>query len=1067
MKKVNIKTKLLTDTLIQKYSDDRIVKNKGDINLKVDKYFDPVPEGLYDSHYFGSVYSDSCNCKLVRKQNVYCHNCGSTPLDEATRNSRFARIESPFYYSPYFKMKSLQDFILENFKIVYKLNKLTSIEGRGKLTRALDLCTIEIKIDEKYNKPVLIFGDNYKTIKKVSFEGLLSELTREGLTAESETIKKYIDKNIIVTPASMRGINITTIKGKRDLVFPRSTSIYKSIILAKTRLVKVLKEGKLSEEEKAMIIGVYRAYLRKSLLELSEFSKTSKENLARKMYSARINNSSRSVITAGPHLRVDTISLPLQNAYAMLKERFVTHLMEKNSINYMKALKMYNRGSDKLLEYFEKWIKISNPTVIMVRQPTLHKYSMMSFKIQIHKGHDLKIPLEVCGPFGGDFDGDEMGVFLVPEDTEEEVFKKMNPISLKFYDKNLKPIIMPSHGVLHGYIICSQVDFNIKPEGGKRIIVDDIEELEKLYTEEKVRLKEIVYMDGNRTTFGRAKMESILGDSLNNILGTVDDNSFATINSKNIEDLMRFIYHQKDPAGIVKDLREFVLDMSTVEGFSSLSLDQIYQGMPYKFTEELERIKENPNLTSIQKFIRINIVEKEMKEYIEDNMDPNLKQTMINSNRMKISSLLEVVLPRTTVDDDGNLLTNERSLFEGLSEEEYSAHALQNRMILNLKQVLVPRSGSLTRQMAFLAQSFEYHKELKDKNNPGILLPHYKCEGRTTVDGKIVRKSNSKKLIRVKSIAVSDKNYVCPETISKTVFPPDETSRAWGLRAATSLTEQMTQAGLSLKHSGSFVQLANKNRLIQYSDWPGSIIVDDEKSKIEVIKDGENKMDIFPLPDNFDIINKKVNSKGDLIGSSLEISSAGLNLDVMIKILKATKAKHDEGLAKNNIIMSNSYSPISGIINYNFDKGTYKIGDINMGKIDPIAVFYFPQGSKIKKYDKVQSHPVNLKWYFDNKIPLEDIYQIFRKDFTYYAGRELTEELIETLFHLIIKKDKKNGNEFLGVKKGITRGNNSFFAQVSFERAKSALSRLSSGELKFESDMFTRNILDHMIITAK
>ena len=402
MKNVNIKTKLLTDTLIQKYSEDRIVKNKGDINLKVDKYFDPVPEGLYDSHYFGSVYSDSCNCKLVRKQNVYCHNCGSTPLDEATRNSRFARIESPFYYSPYFKMKSLQDFILENFKIVYKLDKLTSIEGRGKLTRALDLCTVEIKIDKKYNKPVLIFGDNYKTIKKVSFEGLLSELTREGLTAESETIKKYIDKNIIVTPASMRGINITTIKGKRDLVFPRSTSIYKSVILAKTRLVKVLKEGKLSEEEKAMMIGVYRAYLRKSLLELSEFSKTSKENLARKMYSARINNSSRSVITAGPHLRVDTISLPLQNAYAMLKERFVTHLMEKNPINYMKALKMYNRGSDKLLEYFEKWIKISNPTVIMVRQPTLHKYSMMSFKIQIHKGHDLKIPLEVCGPFGGD-----------------------------------------------------------------------------------------------------------------------------------------------------------------------------------------------------------------------------------------------------------------------------------------------------------------------------------------------------------------------------------------------------------------------------------------------------------------------------------------------------------------------------------------------------------------------------------------------------------------------------------------------------------------------------------------
>ena len=100
--------------------------------------------------------------------------------------------------------------------------------------------------------------------------------------------------------------------------------------------------------------------------------------------------------------------------------------------------------------------------------------------------------------------------------------------------------------------------------------------------------------------------------------------------------------------------------------------------------------------------------------------------------------------------------------------------------------------------MGFLAQGLEFHKESKDPKNIGILLPHNRCEGRTTIDGKTVRKSDSKKLIRVKSVAVTKESYICPEHISRTVFDPETTSEAFGLRAATSLTEQMTQAGLTI-----------------------------------------------------------------------------------------------------------------------------------------------------------------------------------------------------------------------------------------------------------------------------
>ena len=46
--------------------------------------------------------------------------------------------------------------------------------------------------------------------------------------------------------------------------------------------------------------------------------------------------------------------------------------------------------------------------VLMNRQPSLHKGSMMAFKIKIHDDKTFKMPLEVTTSFNADFDGDEM-----------------------------------------------------------------------------------------------------------------------------------------------------------------------------------------------------------------------------------------------------------------------------------------------------------------------------------------------------------------------------------------------------------------------------------------------------------------------------------------------------------------------------------------------------------------------------------------------------------------------------------------------------------------------------------
>jgi hypothetical protein len=403
MKGLGISTVLLTDELIKKYSDDRIILNKGDINLKVDKIYEPVPGGLYDSNYFGSVLLDACNCRTVKKVNVYCHNCQSTPLDEETRNARFARIELPWYYVPYFKLKGVEKFIADNFKVKYQFEELDSVAGRGKLIKGLELGQVRIEIKEGDDKPTIILHDSYTDISKCSYEGLLNGLRKKGLGNEADELKRFIDLNVLVLPASMRGVKITTIGGKKDLTLPKPTAIYKSIIMAKEKIASVSQR---SLQEEVMIRAVLRSYVRKSLMELSEFTKSSKDNLARKMFSARVPNTFRSVITAGPELRIDEVSVPIQNAYGILKDRYLAYIMEERNLPEFKARRIYEKGSQDTLDKFEEWVTETDPKLIMVRQPTLHKYSMMSFKMKLHKGHDLKLPLEVCGPFGGDFDGD-------------------------------------------------------------------------------------------------------------------------------------------------------------------------------------------------------------------------------------------------------------------------------------------------------------------------------------------------------------------------------------------------------------------------------------------------------------------------------------------------------------------------------------------------------------------------------------------------------------------------------------------------------------------------------------
>lgn len=50
--------------------------------------------------------------------------------------------------------------------------------------------------------------------------------------------------------------------------------------------------------------------------------------------------------------------------------------------------------------------------VLLNRQPTLHRMSMMAHKVKILPFNTFRINLSVCMPYNADFDGDEMNLHI-------------------------------------------------------------------------------------------------------------------------------------------------------------------------------------------------------------------------------------------------------------------------------------------------------------------------------------------------------------------------------------------------------------------------------------------------------------------------------------------------------------------------------------------------------------------------------------------------------------------------------------------------------------------------------
>lgn len=374
-----VSLELLTDEAILDYSKsdgkDRVLFDHRDLNLKFDRV-QPYAGGVYDVDTFGSPIADRCICgKIRRPSSEPCPNCGARVFTREEGLRRFARIELPFYYLNDLRFdifKSLFDDIFAESKIVLdfmgddlKRNGYSARGAKKMGIKVFDTCQFEYNPTLKELKISEFITDE----AKCSYEGLM-KIIEEHFPTRLTEYKKLINRYYLVQPAMMRPFTLTIKDGKRIMGSHKLSIWYSDIIslccVEDKKSNQVNYEDTISKfatpGERVRYTALLRAFLNTGKKEATELLNTTKENLARGLYSVRTKNSARCPIVPSTTLAIDEIGVPRHIAYEMCREGFIKYLMSELNFTEEEAKKATKNEADnpetqKLFkEYAEKQI---------------------------------------------------------------------------------------------------------------------------------------------------------------------------------------------------------------------------------------------------------------------------------------------------------------------------------------------------------------------------------------------------------------------------------------------------------------------------------------------------------------------------------------------------------------------------------------------------------------------------------------------------------------------------------------------------------------------------------------
>ena len=190
------------------------------------------------------------------------------------------------------------------------------------------------------------------------------------------------------------------------------------------------------------------------LKSLSDMLKGKQGRFRQNLLGKRVDYSGRSVIVAGPNLRLHQCGLPKLMALELFKPFIMSRLVDRKSVQNIKAAKKYvDSMVPEVWDVLEE--VIAEHPVLLNRAPTLHRLGIQAFEPVLVEGKAIQVHPLVCHAFNADFDGDQMAVHL-PLSAEAQAEARLLMLSSNniLSPANGHPLATPSTDmVLGGYFL--------------------------------------------------------------------------------------------------------------------------------------------------------------------------------------------------------------------------------------------------------------------------------------------------------------------------------------------------------------------------------------------------------------------------------------------------------------------------------------------------------------------------------------------------------------------------------------------------------------------------------------
>lgn len=472
---------------------------------------------------------------------------------------------------------------------------------------------------------------------------------------------------------------------------------------------------------------------RRRLKSLSDLLKGKQGRFRQNLLGKRVDYSGRSVIVAGPELKIYQCGLPKMMALELFKPFVIGELIARDQAHNI-------RSATRLIELTETVVwdaldeVIKGKYVLLNRAPSLHRLSIQAFQPVLIEGRAIQLHPLVCRGFNADFDGDQMAVHLPLSEsaqTEAREIMAANRNLLKPADGS--PILDIDQDIVLG---CYYLTYE-KPNADSKVRhFSSIEEAIMALDAGKITIQSkvsIPFRGATReTTFGRIIFNEIFPEDF--------EFQDKIMTKKKLQEVMTNIYAQygqERTAEIADDLKDTGFFYATMSGISMGMTDfGAIRGME----EVIDSAEDNAKVISEQyddgfindserhRLVVLNWTKADGKvqQMLEEQMkgqDSSMSIAITSGARGNISQMKQTVgMLGVQSDAAGNAieLPIKSGYSKGLTPLEYFTGTRGTRKALIDIALKTADAGYLTRRLVDVAQDVFTIED--DGNDPGFAM---------------------------------------------------------------------------------------------------------------------------------------------------------------------------------------------------------------------------------------------------------------------------------------------------------------------------------------------------------